>query len=172
MHKEAWMEMMRSIRMAAMLFLVAVIAFGCAQLGGKQEYTKKSGVGPGMNAKGEVVDSKLVESGYGQHVKGLGDWEGEITGKSTGASKFTKLKIGMSMRQVTDLVGQPTDQGSYVTGKAFIPFYYGGDSTRFAAYWKGQGRVIFQGGNAWGAGRGKVVRIEYDPGEDGYADTK
>ena len=47
-----------------------------------------------------------------------------------------------------------------------------GDTTRFAAYWKGQGRVIFQGGNAWGAGRGRVVRVEYDAAEDGFADTK
>ena len=85
---------------------------------------------------------------------------------------LAKITKGMAMSDVAQILGQPTDQNQYVTGKAFIPFYYGGDSTRFAAYWKGQGRVIFQGGNAWGAGRGKVVRVEYDPSEDGYADTK
>ena len=73
--------------------------------------------GPGMNERGEVVDVKKVEAGYGQKVKGVGDWEGEITGKPAPGSKFTPLKIGMSAKQVTDIVGQPTDQGAYVTGK-------------------------------------------------------
>jgi outer membrane protein assembly factor BamE (lipoprotein component of BamABCDE complex) len=60
-------------------------------------------------------------------VKGINDWEGEISGKPAPGSKFTKLRIGMSMKQVTDLVGQPTDQGTYITGKAWIPYYYGSD---------------------------------------------
>ena len=87
-------------------------------------------------------------------------------------SKMAQITDGMREAEVMKIMGPPDDSKAYVTGKAFIPFYYGGDSTRFAAYWKGQGRVIFQGGNAWGAGRGKVVRVEYDPNEDGYADTK
>jgi hypothetical protein len=44
--------------------------------------------------------------------------------------KFTRLQIGMPMKQVTDLIGQPSDQGAYITGKAFIPFYFGGDTHR------------------------------------------
>src|SRR5262245_15417576 len=87
-------------------------------------------------------------------------------------SKMAQITPDMREAQVMKIMGPPDDSKAYVTGKAFIPYYYGPDSTRFAAYWKGQGRVIFQGGNAWGAGRGKVVRVEYDPSEDGYADTK
>jgi hypothetical protein len=87
-------------------------------------------------------------------------------------SKMAQIEPGMREAQVMKVMGPPDDSRAYVTGKAFIPFYYGGDSTRFAAYWQGQGRVIFQGGNAWGAGRGKVVRVEYDPSEDGDASTK
>ena len=87
-------------------------------------------------------------------------------------SKMAQITPEMREAQVMKIMGPPDDSKAYVTGKAFIPFYYGGDSTRFAAYWKGQGRVIFQGGNAWGAGRGRVVRVEYDPAEDGFADTK
>ena len=45
-------------------------------------------------------------------------------------SKFSKLQIGMSIKQVTDLTGEPTDQGAYVTGKAFIPFFFGADRYR------------------------------------------
>ena len=162
------MTMMLSLRRAAMLLLVAVFAVGCAQLGINQQYTKKSGVGPGMNAKGEVVDSKLVESGYGEHVKGLNDWEGEITGKSTPASKFNKLKIGMSMRQVTDLIGQPTDQGSYVTGKAWIPYYFGSDRHRYEMVYKNQGRLIFAGGSLADLSGGNLIWVINNRNEPQY----
>ena len=60
-----------------------------------------------MNARGEVVDAKLVEAGYGQEIKGINDYEGEITGKPAPGSKFTKLKIGMSLKQVTDIAASP-----------------------------------------------------------------
>ncbi len=105
----------------------------------------KSKIGPGMNAAGEVIDTKTVESGYGRQVKGLNDTEGEITGKPAPGSKFSQLQIGMSAKQVTDIVGQPTDQGSYVTGKAFIPFFFGSDRFRHELVYKGWGRLIFAG---------------------------
>jgi hypothetical protein len=98
-----------------------------------------------MNAAGEVVDPKLVEAGYGQKVKGLNDYEGEITGKPARGSKFTRLQIGMTAKQVMDLIGPPTDQGAYITGKAFIPFFYGSDRYRHELAYKGQGRLIFAG---------------------------
>jgi hypothetical protein len=46
-------------------------------------------IGPGMNARGEVRDSSKVESGYGQKVKGIRDYEGEITGRPAPGTKFT-----------------------------------------------------------------------------------
>ena len=87
-------------------------------------------------------------------------------------SKMAQITPEMRESQVMKIMGPPDDSKAYVTGKAFIPYYFGPDTTRFAAYWKGEGRVIFMGGNAWGGGRGKVVRVEYDPSEDGFADTK
>ncbi|MEC5384657.1 hypothetical protein VVD49_02925 [Uliginosibacterium sp. H3] len=124
------------------------------------------GVGPGMNARGEVVDSSKVESGFGTKVK-VGETEGEITGKPAAGSKFGKLKIGMSMKQVTDLIGQPSDQGAYITGKAFIPFYYGGDRHRYEAVYKGTGRLIFAGEGGWGGnwGNGTLIWIIHNPRE-------
>jgi hypothetical protein len=111
------------------------------------------GIPPGMNAKGEVIDSSKVEDGHGTKVT-VGDVEGEITGKAVPGSKFGKVKIGMSMKQVFDLIGQPSDQGVYITGKAFIPFYYGGDSHRYEAVYKNTGRLVFSGGGygEWGSG--------------------
>jgi hypothetical protein len=88
------------------------------------------------------------------------------------SSPMSKIVPGMSERDVMSLLGPPDDSNAYVTGKAFIPWYFGPDATRFACYWKGKGRVIFMGGNAWGGGRGKVQRVEYDPTEDGIARTK
>ncbi len=125
-------------------------------------------VGPGMNAAGEVVDSSKVEAGYGQKVKGRGDWEGEITGKPKPGAPFTKLQIGMSMKEVTDLVGQPTDSGAYMTGKAWIPFYFGSDRHRFEMVYKGQGRLIFAGGSLGNFTGGNLIWIIHNSSEGGY----
>ena len=101
-------------------------------------------------------------------IKGLGDWEGEITGKADPSSPFNKLEIGMPMKQVTDLVGQPTDRGAYITGKAFIPFYFGGDKHRFEMVYKGQGRLIFAGGGMGDFASGNLVWIIHNSTEGGY----
>jgi hypothetical protein len=87
-------------------------------------------------------------------------------------TKFAKVQQGMTEPQVSAILGVPDDSHAYVTGKAFIPYYFGPDQSRFACYYRGQGRIIFSGGNQWGAGRGKVVQVEYDPSEDGIAGTK
>ena len=94
--------------------------------------------------------------------------EGEIVGTPAKNSKFTKLKIGMGMKEVTDLIGQPTDQGAYVTGKAFIPFYFGGDRYRHEMVYKGQGRLVFAGGSVGNLGPGRLIRIVHNEKEPGY----
>lgn len=121
-----------------------------------------------MNAKGEVVDSAKVEAGYGQKIKGRGDWEGEITGKPAANSKLSKLQIGMSMREAVDLAGAPTDQGGYMTGKAWIPFYFGSDRHRYEMTFKGQGRLIFAGGSLGDFNGGNLIWIIHNPTESGY----
>jgi hypothetical protein len=126
-----------------------------------------SKIGPGMNAAGEVTDPKKVEAGYGQKVKGLNDYEGEITGKPAPGSKFSQLKIGMPMKQVMDIVGQPTDQGAYVTGKAFIPFFFGGDRYRHELVYKGQGRLIFAGSAGFDTSA-SLIWIIHSAAEQGY----
>ena len=125
-------------------------------------------IGPGMNANGEVIDASKVESGYGRKVKGINDFDGEITGTASPTSKFSQLKIGMGFRQVIDIAGPPTDQGSYITGKAFIPFYFGGDRTRSEFVYKGQGRLIFAGGSFGDLSGGNLVWIINSATEPGY----
>lgn len=82
-----------------------------------------------MNAQGQVVDTKVVEEGYGQKVKGPEDWEGEITRVPVPGTKFNQLKIGMDLQQAKDIVGNPTDQGGYVTGMRSSPGTLGPAST-------------------------------------------
>jgi hypothetical protein len=76
----------------------------------------------------------------------------------------------MRGEEVVRLLGKPTDEHKYVTGKAFIPFYFGTEDLHMAWYYKGQGRIILTGGSAFGYGAGEVIRVEYDVTEDGYFD--
>jgi hypothetical protein len=160
----------------------AWLAAGCISMGGTKSDSAAApapapaaaaapaapkGPGPGMNAAGEVVDVKKVESGYGQKVKGLNDWEGEITGKPAPGSKFTQLKIGMSAKQAMDIVGQPTDQGAYITGKAWIPFYFGSDRYRYEMAYKGQGRLIFAGSSGFDS-NAHLIWIIHAASDTGY----
>ncbi|WP_029561327.1 hypothetical protein [Xanthomonas oryzae] len=127
---------------------------------------KQTGTPAWMHADGEVITSSDVEAGYGETLKEITDDEGEITGKPAPGSKFTQLKIGMPMKQVTDLIGQPNDQGSYVTGKAFIPFFFVGDRYRYEMPYKGQGRLVFAG-KSMDTG-GNLIWIIHNKNDSGY----
>jgi outer membrane protein assembly factor BamE (lipoprotein component of BamABCDE complex) len=84
-------------------------------------------------------------------------------------SKLAKVQLGMSKKQVTDVLGQPTDENSYATGKMWIPFYFGNDVRRTSFYYKGMNRMVFADGNAFGGGTPEVIRVDYDPQETGVA---
>ncbi len=181
----------RQRRLTVAALFAATLAAGCAQMGigggkadgaapapaaaapapagGSAAAAPASGkIGPGMNAQGQVVDTKKVEEGYGRKVKGVGDWEGEITGVPAPGSKFGQLQIGMGMQQAKDLVGQPTDQGGYVTGKAFIPWYFGAGKYRHELVYKGMGRLIFASPSSFDFASGNLVWIIHSAAETGY----
>ena len=94
--------------------------------------------------------------------------EGDVIGTPAKNSKFTQLQFGMGMKQVNDLIGPPTDEGAYVTGKAFIPFYFGGDRYRYELVYKGQGRLVFAGGSLGNLSAGRLIRITHNENEPGY----
>ena len=83
-------------------------------------------------------------------------------------SPLAKIQPGMTMSQVIEALGQPTDRNNYMTGKAWIPFYYGGDKREEAWHYKGQGRVVFKGGNEFGGDSGTVLYVDYDPSDSGF----
>lgn len=121
----------------------------------------------GMNERGEVIDPKKIEAGSGKTVKGLNGYEGEIVGIPVAGSKFTQLQIGMPLKQVLDIVGTPTDQGAYVTGKAFIPFFFGSDRYRHEVVYKGLGRLVFAGSSGFDT-NAHLIWIIHSANEQGY----
>ena len=162
------------------LLVTSALLGGCVTLGGGKSEGGSTSSTPapaaapaapkskaGMNDRGEVVDPSKVESGSGQTVKGINDWEGEITGKPAPGSKFTRLQIGMSRQQVLDIVGQPTDQGAYVTGKAWIPFFFGADRYRHELAYKGQGRLVFAGSGGFDS-NAHLIWIIHNASDSGY----
>jgi hypothetical protein len=81
-------------------------------------------------------------------------------------SKLAKVTNDMSPEQVQEVMGSPNGQASYPSAKTFNPYNFGNDSGNRVEYkYKGQGRVVFAVPK-WG-GNMKVVRVDYDPTEDG-----
>ena len=83
-------------------------------------------------------------------------------------SKFSKIQPGMYSKEVMDLIGPPTDQKTYATGKAWIPFHFGSDNYRAEYLYKGEGELTFSGGGVGSAGSLKLIRITVNPQESGY----
>lgn len=81
-------------------------------------------------------------------------------------SKLSRVELGMSEGKVASIMGQPTSQENYQTGKAWIPYYYGSDTSRLDYKYKGVGVVVF-GRNRY-SGKTRVIQVDYDPTEDGY----
>jgi hypothetical protein len=83
-------------------------------------------------------------------------------------SPLAKVQRGMPSDQVQDLLGSPSSMNHYPTGKGWIPFYgwWGGDAYRTEWIYKGKGRVVFN--QRPFSSRLKVIRVLYDPSEDGY----
>lgn len=91
-----------------------------------------------------------------------GTFEGEVYGTIPPGSKWAKLQIGMHQSEVERILGVMANIRAYVTAKAWIPFYFGGDSHRYEAVYAGQGSVAYTGGS-WGGGQGILMMINFDP---------
>lgn len=86
-------------------------------------------------------------------------------------SPLAKIKVGMASDEVFATIGQPTAQNQYQTGKAWIPFHFGGDNFRTDARYKGLGVVVFSQNNAFTKSM-TVIDIKYDPAEPGFEKKK
>ncbi|MEP6897754.1 MAG: hypothetical protein ABI870_04395, partial [Rhodanobacter sp.] len=90
-----------------------------------------------------------------------------VVGTPAVGSKFAKVRVGMYSKEVMDLIGPPTDQKSYATGKAWIPFHFGGDNYRMEFLYKGEGSLTFSGGGI-GSSALKLIRVTVNTQESGY----
>jgi hypothetical protein len=89
------------------------------------------------------------------------EWErGNPAPKGT---KLSRVRSGMNDIEVRKIMGRPDHERSHVTGKAWIPFYWGSDTSRTEWLYEGQGRVIFSRNRY--SGTLKVVRVNYDKSE-------
>jgi hypothetical protein len=80
-------------------------------------------------------------------------------------SPLSKVDPGMSDSAVREILGEPDRTNSYQTGKAWIPYYHGPDTSRSDWTYDSQGRVVFSRNRY--SGNLKVVRVIYNPDESG-----
>jgi len=79
--------------------------------------------------------------------------------------KLAKVTLGMNDTQVRAIMGEPDQANAYMTGKAWIPFYYGPDTARSDWMYFGQGRIVYSR-NRYSGGL-KVIQVVYNPKETG-----
>ena len=88
-----------------------------------------------------------------------GSFTGEVVGAIRPGSKFSKVKIGMTMNEVNKLIKAPDELNRHETGKRWIPFYFGNDAQRLETYYEGEGCLTYTGGNVFGGGDNRLIRV-------------
>ncbi len=147
---------MRSHGSLPIVFSLLLLA-GCASQPAKQSAAAPEPAKPAASTQAAATDSGRAQKSVD------GSFEGEVIGKPVAGSKFSKVKIGMSFREVTRLIGAPDDMQRYETGKRWIPFYFGNDAQRVETLYRGEGCLTFTGGNVFGGGGEQLIRITVDP---------
>lgn len=141
MYRNAWL-------VAAICFM---FLFGCASR--QKTETNKSEPAPASSEAKAAVRSVMSADGL---IKG------EIVGTPAPDSKFAQLQIGMTLEQVENLIGRPNNSDSRITGKQYQPFYFGGDTQRTEAFYKGEGQLTFSNIHPDSAAD-TLIRIMVDP---------
>lgn len=126
---------------------------------------KAWGVGAALALAVGMSGSVVANDGQTREVQSKdGTFTGEVVGTPADGSRFAQLEIGMSMQDVQEILDRAPDRfHTYESGKRWIPFYFGNDATRLQALFRGEGCLIFTGGNVWGGGGSELIQIEVDP---------
>jgi hypothetical protein len=136
-----WFSKLKGISFSAPAICI-IFLFGCASQqkadtvispAKKTEFTKPKSLPTLSTPKAAVREVKSAD--------GLID--GQIVGIPAADSKFAKLQIGMTLAQVENLIGRPTETDSRITGKQYQPFYFGGDTQRTEAFYIKEGQLTF-----------------------------
>jgi len=105
----------------------------------------------------------------GRKVKSKdGKISGEIFGTPAAKSKFAQVAIGMSRAGVEKLIGVPDDAETHITGRSFQPFYFGGDTQRYEAFYKGEGQLTYSN-NSMRSAPETLITISVDRKATGLA---
>lgn len=134
----------------------------------KEAPAKEASAKPATEAKPAPAPSSKETTAVGKAcnpcvVKSKdGTFDGEVYGNIPPNSKWAQLRIGMEQPEVERLLGVSHQVHAYPTAKAWVPFYFGTDRTRYEVTYPGQGSVSYTGGS-WGGGRGILMMINYDP---------
>ena len=95
-----------------------------------------------------------------------GQVDGEIFGTPAAKSKFAQVEIGMSRTRVEKLIGGPDDSETHITGRQFQPFYFGGDTQRYEAFYRNEGQLTYSN-NSRGSAPDTLIIILVDSKADG-----
>jgi len=126
------MDIKKSFIIALSALTVLAVLAGCAHNKSKDDTDTAT---PQKQEKSEKADKK-DESKSG------------VIGTPAPGSKFAKVKLGMTMREVFAKIGRPYAQWERPTGKSHIPFYYGDDRWVIECSYKREGRLTFNSGGA------------------------
>lgn len=142
--------------------VASILIVGCASQPGanQQSASEPAATTAPSTAKASEQSSK---SGVRVVKSRNGNFDGEIFGTPAPKSKFAKLQIGMTMREVSELIGAPDDIFRHETGKRWIPFYFGNDAQRLQVLYKGEGCLSYTGGNVFGGGGNELITITVEP---------
>lgn len=160
---------LKKINILTIALTATVLLAGCAQMNaltGKKgdsnatATTTASDTSKSTPAAAPVKQTSDTQATDAESAKG-------IYGNPPAGSPFSKIKVGMSGKEVLDLIGPPTDQKAYMTGKAWIPFYFGSDRYREEYRYKHQGVITLAGGGGF-SGAFTVYRVIYNRLEAGY----
>lgn len=119
---------------------LATTLCGCSAL---QQVTSQPQTTPTASPSPAGSNQQSTSTADGRSIQKIhvGGIDGEIGGPPAKSSKFAKIRIGMGQKEVEDLIGVPNDSHDYVTGMAFISFYFGKDAYRIQALLPFRGRV-------------------------------
>ena len=132
------------------------LLFGCAS-SKKTDAPPPAATGSKAAAAPAASSSKATAAAApartdGRKVKSKdGKVDGEIFGTPGAKSKFAKLQIGMSRTAAEKLIGVPDDSDTHITGRSFTPFYFGGDTQRYEAFYKNEGQLTYSNDSRFSA---------------------
>src|SRR5260221_1806000 len=110
--------------------------------------SSKAAAAPATSSKAAPAPARTD----GRKVKSKdGKVDGEIFGTPAAKSKFARLEIGMSTTAAEQLIGVPDDSDRQITGRQFTPFYFGGDTQRYEAFYKNEGQLTYSNASRFSA---------------------